>query len=99
MYESSVIQHFTEQGERKGAIESLLDVLEVRFQSSEVQTLNPIIESIEEYRNSAELHHEAVQVSSLDEFRQYISIKWELNLVAGNYVRIIGYSTFHRTRY
>jgi hypothetical protein len=62
-----VIQHFTEQGERKAAIESLLDVLEVRFQSSEVQTLNPIIESIEELPYLRELLREAVQVSSLDE--------------------------------
>ena len=85
MYESSVIQHFTEQGikqgieqgieqgERKGAIESLLDVLNVRFQSSEVQTLNPIIESIEELPHLRELLREAVQVSSLDEFRRILS--------------------------
>ena len=36
MHESSVIQHFTElgieQGERKGVLGSLLDVLESRFQ-------------------------------------------------------------------
>ena len=73
MYESSVIQHFTEQGERKGTIESLLDVLNVRFQSSEVQTLNPIIESIEELPHLRELLREAVQVSSLDEFRRILS--------------------------
>ena len=73
MYESSVIQHFTEQGERKGTIESLLDVLEVRFQSSEVQTLNPIIESIEELPHLRELLREAVQVSSLDEFRRILA--------------------------
>ena len=77
MYESSVIQHFTEQGikqgERKAAIESLLDVLEVRFQSSEVQTLKPKIESIEELQTLKQLHHEALQVSSLDEFRRILS--------------------------
>ena len=77
MQESSVIQHFTEQGikqgERKAAIESLLDVLEVRFQSSEVQTLNPIIESIEELPYLRELLREAVQVPSLDEFRRILS--------------------------
>ena len=73
MYESSVIQHFTEQGERKGTIESLLDVLNVRFQSSEVQTLNPIIESIEELPYLRELLREAVQVSSLDEFRRILA--------------------------
>ena len=89
MQESSVIQHFTEQGikqgieqgieqgikqgERKAAIESLLDVLDVRFQSSEVQTLNPIIESIEELPHLRELLREAVQVPSLDEFRRILS--------------------------
>jgi hypothetical protein len=85
MYESSVIQHFTEQGikqgieqgieqgERKAAIESLLDVLDMRFQSSEVQTLKPIIESIEELQTLKQLHHEALQVSSLDEFRRILS--------------------------
>ena len=77
MYESSIIQHFTEQGikqgERKGTIESLLDILEVRFQSSEVQTLKPKIESIEELQTLKQLHHEALQVSSLDEFRRILS--------------------------
>ena len=73
MYESSVIQHFTEQGERKGTIESLLDVLDVRFQHSEVQTLKPKIESIEELQTLKQLHHEALQVSSLDEFRRILS--------------------------
>ena len=73
MYESSVIQHFTEQGERKGAIESLLDVLDVRFQSSEVQTLKPKIESIEELQTLKQLLREALQVSSLDEFRRILS--------------------------
>ena len=85
MYESSVIQHFTEQGikqgieqgieqgERKAAIESLLDVLDVRFQSSEAQTLKPKIESIEELQMLKQLHREAVQVPSLDEFRRILS--------------------------
>ena len=51
MHESSVIQHFTElgieqgieqgieRGERKGILGSLLDVLESRFQTSEVHAL------------------------------------------------------------
>ena len=85
MYESSVIQHFTEQGikqgieqgieqgERKAAIESLLDVLDVRFQSSEAQTLKPKIQSIEELQTLKQLHREALQVPSLDEFRRILS--------------------------
>ena len=31
MYESSVVQHFTEQGIEQGTVEALLDVLEIRF--------------------------------------------------------------------
>ena len=81
MQESSVIQYFKEQGfkqgfeqgERKSAIESLLDVLDVRFQQGEVQTLKPKIESIEEIQRLKQLHHEVLQVSSLDEFRRILS--------------------------
>ena len=68
MQESSVIQYF----ERKNAIELLLDVLVVRFQPNDVQTLIPI-ESIEELQTLKQLHHEALQVSSLDEFRHILS--------------------------
>ncbi len=89
MQESSVIQYFKEQGieqgikqgieqgieqgERKASIESLLDVLEVRFQSSEAQTLKPKIESIEELQTLKQLLREALQVSSLDEFTRILS--------------------------
>ena len=69
MHESSVIQYF----ERKKTIENLLDVLEVRFQPSEVQTLKPTLENIEESQRLRELLREAVQVPSLDEFRRILS--------------------------
>ncbi|MDE0482965.1 MAG: hypothetical protein OXI67_10335 [Candidatus Poribacteria bacterium] len=69
MHESSVIQYF----ERKFAIELLFDVLEVRFQPDNVQTLKPIIESIEELQMIKQLHHEALQVSNLDEFRRILA--------------------------
>ena len=77
MYESSVIQHFIkqgiEQGERKGVLESLLDVLESQFQQSEVQTLKPALERIEELQDLRQLLREAVQVTSLDEFRRILA--------------------------
>ena len=77
MQESSVIQHFTElgieQGERKGVLGSLLDVLESRFQTSEVHTLKPTLESIEEIQYLRELLREAVQVSTLDEFKRILA--------------------------
>ena len=77
MQESSVIQHFTElgieQGERKGVLGSLLDVLESRFQTSEVHTLKPTLENIEEIQYLRELLREAVQVSTLDEFKRILA--------------------------
>ena len=81
MYESSVIQHFIkqgieqgiEQGEKKGVLKSLLDVLESQFQHSEVQTLKPTLESIEELQDLRQLLREALQVTSLDEFRRILA--------------------------
>lgn len=81
MYESSVIQHFTEQGikqgieqgERIGVLESLIDILESRFQPNSVQPITPILENIEELQQLKQLRHQALQVSSLDEFRQILS--------------------------
>ena len=81
MHESSVIQHFTEQGieqgieqgERKGILGSLLDVLESRFQTNEVHALKPTLESIEEIQDLRELLREAVRVSTLDEFKRILA--------------------------
>ncbi len=69
MHESSVIQYF----ERKNSIELLFDVLEVRFQPNNVQTLKPIIENIKELQTIKQLHHEALQVSNLDEFKRILA--------------------------
>lgn len=77
MYESSVIQHFTqrgiEQGERKSSIESILETLEIRFQPSEVDTLKPALERIEELQHLKRLRRAAMQVSSLDEFKRILA--------------------------
>ena len=85
MHESSVIQHFTElgieqgieqgieRGERKGILGSLLDVLESRFQTSEVHALKPTLENIEEIQHLRELLREAVQVPTLDEFKRILA--------------------------
>ena len=69
MHQSSVIRYF----KRKFALEALLDVSEVRFQPSEVQTLKLALEGIEELQQLKQLHREAVQVLSLDEFRRILS--------------------------
>ena len=73
MYESSVIQHFMEQGKRKAALEVLIEILEFRFPPDEVQPLKPILESIEELQQLRQLRLQALQVSSIDEFRSILS--------------------------
>ncbi len=77
MYESSVIQHFIEQGiqqgERKGILESLISILEFHFSPDEVYPLKPILESIEELQQLKQLQHLALQVSNLEEFKHFLS--------------------------
>ena len=83
MYESSVIQHFIEQGEKKAALESLIVILEFRFPHDEVQLLKPILENIEELQQLRQLRLQAFQVSSLDEFRSVFHHR-EMNLFSIN---------------
>ena len=66
--EPVVIQHFTQLGERKNALEALLDVLEIRFQRGVAQALKPALEAVEELQRLKQLHRAAVRVSNLDEF-------------------------------
>ena len=73
MHESSVIQYFSEKAERKNSIELLFDVLEVRFQPNDVQTLKPVLENIKELQELKQLHHQALRVSNLDEFKHILS--------------------------
>ena len=81
MYTSSVIQHWTEQGikkgieqgERKGVLESLINILEFHFSPDEVQPLKSTLENIEELQQLRQLRHHALQVSNLDEFRSILS--------------------------
>lgn len=77
MNESSVIQHFMkqgiEQGKRKSKLEDLIEVLHIRFQTPEVITLKPMLESIEELQELKRLLREAVQVESLEDFKQILS--------------------------
>ena len=77
MYASSVIQHWTEQGieqgERKGVLESLINILEFHFSPDEVQPLKSTLESIEELQQLKQLRDQALQLSSLDEFRRILA--------------------------
>ena len=73
MQKSSFAQYFTEKGERKSTIEDILDVLEVRFQPNNLQTLKPTLENIQEQQELKKLFLEAVQVSSFDEFKRILA--------------------------
>ena len=72
MYESSIVQRFTERGQRQRGIEDLLDLLEIRFQPSVAQTLKPTIETIQDLQSLKQLFRSAVQASNPDEFRQTV---------------------------
>ena len=76
MYESSVVQYFTEkgieqgikQGIEQGLQESILDVLELRFQPEDVRRLTARIGAIDDVQRLKQLHRAAIQVTSLEAF-------------------------------
>ena len=68
MYESSVVQYFTEKGIEQGLQESILDVLELRFQPEDVRRLTARIGAIDDVPRLKQLHRAAIQVSSLEAF-------------------------------
>ena len=80
MYESSVVQYFTEkalkqgieQGSRDRAIEDLLDVLEIRFELAASDPLAACIGAIDDMQRLKQLHRAAIQVSSLEAFRHLL---------------------------
>ena len=80
MYESSVVQYFTEkgieqgikQGGRERAIEDLLEVLEIRFGLAASDPLVARIEATDDVQHLKQLFREAVQVPSLDAFRRLL---------------------------
>ena len=72
MYESSVVQYFTEkgieQGGRERAVEDLLDVLEIRFRLAASDPLADRIGAIDDVQRLKQLHRAAIQVPSLEAF-------------------------------
>ena len=81
MYESSVVQYFTEkaleqaleQGIEQGLQESILDVLELRFDPSAAQQqLVARLETIDDVQRLKQLHRAAIQMPSLEEFRRLL---------------------------
>ena len=84
MYESSVVQYFTEKalkqgieqgierGGRERAIEDLLDVLEIRFGLSVSDPLAARVGAIDDMQRLKQLHRAAIQVPSLEAFRHLL---------------------------
>ena len=80
MYESSVVQYFTEkalkqgieQGGRACAVEDLLDVLAVRFELAASDQLAVRLGAIDDVQRLKQLHRAAIQVPSLEAFRHLL---------------------------
>ena len=80
MYESSVVQYFTEkaleqgieQGGRARAVEDLLDVLEIRFGLAASDPLVARIGAIDDVQRLKQLFRAAIQVPSLEAFRHLL---------------------------
>ena len=66
------IEQGIEQGERRSTITDILDVLEIRFDLHETGPLSARIAAIEDLQHLKQLHRAAIQVSSLEEFRDML---------------------------
>ena len=77
MLESStyryILQQGIEQGARESTIEGILEALEIQFRESGVQTLKPMLESIEELQHLKDLRRAAMQVNSLQAFKTLLA--------------------------
>ena len=76
MQESSIIQYFSEksfeqgieQGKRQYAVEAILTVLDVRFQTDVAEKLKPFLRAIDDLQRLDHLHRVAAQASDIKEF-------------------------------
>ena len=81
MQESSVIQHFLQQGKEQGIeqgargslIEGILENLEVRFHTHNLQEVKAALERIETLQRLRQLRRTSLQVPSLDAFQQKLN--------------------------
>jgi len=64
-----IIEQGIERGARKNALESLFDVLDVRFDASAVQAVKPTLERIDDLQRLKQLLRAALQAKSLESFR------------------------------
>ena len=76
MYESSVVQYFTEkaleQGIEQGIQESIQEVLALRFQPEDMHPLARRIGAIDDVQRLKQLHRVAIQVPNLEAFRRLL---------------------------
>ena len=80
--ESSIVQYFSEksfeqgieqgieQGKKQYAVEAILAVLEVRFQTDVAEKLKPFLRAIDDLQRLDQLHRVAARASNIDEFTQ-----------------------------
>ena len=74
--ESSFAQYLTQQareeGIEQGLRESIRDVLEIRFGLGAADSLAPLVAAIGDVQRLKQLHRQAIQVASLEEFRKLV---------------------------
>ena len=67
---AKIIAEARQQGKREHSIESILDVLDVRFQSILVQIFKANLEQIDDLQQLRQLYREAVITPSLEAFAE-----------------------------
>lgn len=74
MQESSVIQHFLQQGARESIVEGILENLEVRFNARNLQAAASTLEYVDDVQRLRQLRREALQTPNLEAFKQSLGI-------------------------
>ena len=74
MQESSVIQHFLQQGARESIVEGILENLEVRFNARNLQAVASTLEYVDDVQRLRQLRREALQTPNLEAFKQSLGI-------------------------
>ena len=67
------IEKGIEQGARESTIEGILESLEIQFHESGIQTLKPMLESIQDLQRLKDLRRAAMQVPSLETFKSLLT--------------------------
>ena len=81
MYESSIVRYFAERatqqgyqaGVRERAIESILEVLALRFQPDVTETVKPNLEAIDDLQRLKQLHRTAILADRFEDFQQVLA--------------------------